>query len=761
MTGVVRLSTALAAMCGCLLCRGLSAAPNTVTIGAIEVPADCPLARKEHPRLLFTKSDVPQIRARIAKPGLKPIYERLKNTVDQQMAQGMDRVQAVGAAKMLVSLGLLYHITGEEKYGQACRAATLKAPFGCYATEGAYGYDLTYDLLSPDERRQCETKMLAYINKPYPNGNAFIQCVGLWGSGTDDEQVARKLSEMHKWCLQRKAYLNEWAADRGGDGNSHAYIGQHEYVGTVGAFQAWKSATGEDWFEDFCWAKGMAPYYIYHLLPNQPITVNVGINSWGGRHAPIETGAEDFLSIAQAKWKCGLTGWWVRNVVCGDTAYYNILASDWGMVLFYDPDVPDIAPDKFPQDMLFRTRGYVCMRSDWGKDATFVHFHSGRFETDARNHGDNNSFIIYRKAHLACDSGTRGVNNPERKEFSDGRHHQSYFSQTIAHNSITVGTADDPSPLCHTVCGGQVSRVPLEWLKKYGLPVMPENRWNRQAGMIQAYETTPEFCYAVGDARCSYDPEVVKGFTRQFLYVRPSVVVIFDRVSAAKAQDTKRWYLHTMERPECIDGEMAPGTSIHPQGHFLVGGRTLRTAHGGGVLFSKTLLPEKAAIRVLGGKGHQFEVHGENLDMYDTWWQKIGTPKYQEQIGVGWWRVEVEPQARQAEDFFLHVLWATEDNAKAMFPVEAIVREGHVGAKFAAEGKEVEVVFATTGEMAGRIRLSQGGQVICDRPLVRTIEDNYQKWQHASRFGAWMTSPCMRAVIGDKDQDLHKSRLSR
>lgn len=720
-----------------------------VPLGTAEVRADCALAKHEHPRLLFTKADLPGLRDHVAKPGLREIYGRLKQTVDAQLAKGTGYVQAQPAARLLVPLGLLYHLTGEAQYGEACRALTVKAPFGVYAAEGAYGYDLIYERLTPEERRLCEQKMLRFIQRPYPDGSVLIQCLALWGSGENEELVAQKLSQMRSWCLQRKEYLNGWAADRGGDGNSHGYIGQHEYVATMGAFQAWRAATGEDWFEGFNWAKTMGPYYVYHLLPNRRLTLNTGINSWGGRHAPIETGAEDFVSIAQAKWRCGLTGWWTRQVVCKDTAYYNILDSDWGMVLFYDPEVPDLAPEQFPEDMLFKTRGYVSMRSDWGPDATLVHFHCGRFETDGRNQCDNNSFMIYRKAYQACDSGTRGVNNPEQKQYSDGRHHENYFAQTIAHNSITIGTNDHPSPLSHTVFGGQVSRVPLDWLKKYGLPVTDENRWSRQAGTIQAYETTPEFCYAVGDARCSYDPAVVQAFTRQFLYLRPGVVVIFDRVRAAKTQEVKRWYLHTMAQPLCPDGQLAPDTSVHPDGHFLATGRVLRAAHGGSALFSKTLLPRQATVRVLGGKGHQFEVAGQNYDMYDLWWEKVGTRAYQEEIGLGWWRVEVEPQAPQAEEVFLHVLWSTEETVPEMFPVTTLESDGQAGARFSAEGLAVEVTFATQGDVGARLKLSRGAQVLCDRALAAKVEDDYRKWGADRRFAAWTTNPSMRSVIGE------------
>jgi len=39
------------------------AAQDTVRIGGVEVPVDCALARKEHPRLLFTRADLPRLRA--------------------------------------------------------------------------------------------------------------------------------------------------------------------------------------------------------------------------------------------------------------------------------------------------------------------------------------------------------------------------------------------------------------------------------------------------------------------------------------------------------------------------------------------------------------------------------------------------------------------------------------------------------------------------------------------------------------------------
>jgi hypothetical protein len=756
---------ALLACWAVLLSAPVQAETAKIRIGEVEVSADCALARKEHPRLLFTKADLPGIRARIAKPALKPIYDALKQVVDGQMEKGAEYMSKQAPSRFVVPAGLLYHITGEEKYGQVSRAATMRAPFDVYATQGGYGYDLVYDLMTPEERAACETKMLVQARKGNvhsTNPTPLINALGIWGNGTNDAEMAGIISQVYQALLRRKVYLDEWAADRGGDGNSHDYIGQHEYVGTMGALQAWTAATGEDLFKDFNWARTMGAYHIYNILPDYRGTAHLGNDRYGAIFFPVETGATNFVSIAQAKWQDGVTGSWAKDVVCGSKVYYHVLERFWGVLLWYDPDVPEIAPSQIPQDMLFKTRGYLYARSDWERDATFVNFSCGRFEGDGRNNSDANAFMIYRKAYLACDSGLKDEYDPALAVPVPDRGH--YWTETVAHNSITVGAANHPSKYDATLFGGQVGRVPKEWLSMYGLPVTDDNMITRQAGVIKTYETSPEFVYVTGDATNAYDPHVVDHFTRQFVYIRPGAIVVFDRVGAKNAEDVKRWYLHTMDKPQCLDGELTPDTAIHPEGHFLSSGKTLRAIRGGSALFSKTLLPAKSIVRVLGGPGHQFEVNGINHDLKPEFWKKMESAEGQatlERLGSGWWRVEVEPENKQANDIFLHVLWATDEGAKEMFPVKLIEQGDRVGVQFRADGSDVEVVFAKTGDIAGKIKITKGGKVVCDRFLATEVEDDYQKWSNDPRFKEWMTNPYMRSHIGEKDQDLFKKSTEK
>jgi hypothetical protein len=722
---------------------GQALAQREIPIGRLRVPDNCALARNEHPRLLLTKADIPKLRGRVKEAGCREDYELLKRTLDDGLRRGSDRARGA-----LVPLCLVYYVTGDKTYFDAAKRWLLeRGVFDVYATQGLYAYDMLYDDLTPQERRQCEEKSLKFVREQkWRQSGVFMHALAIYGCGLDDAYVAQRIAELHGWLVARRKHLNDWAADRGGDGNSHGYIGQHEYVGTMGAFQAWKCSTGEDWFEEFAWAKHMPAYYIYHYLPGRRDTAHIGINCWGSHSYPDETGANNFCNIGEAKWSDGLARWWLDNAIVGRRYDYDIYETMWGRLLWMDYAVSPIEPAQLPPTMLFRTRGYVCMRSDWSSDAVFAHFHCGRFESDGRNNADNNSFMIYQHGYLACDSGTRGINNPEQKDLSDGRHHDRYFSRTIAHNSITVGTDVIEGNGWRDWCGGQISRPKREWLQRWGLPVNEKTLYEPDAGRMIAYETQPLFDYMAGDASRSYSPDYVTSFTRQFVYIRPDLFFIFDRVGSVRANDPKRWYLHSMGEPRCLDGKKEPDKAIHPEGHWLFAGRTSGLIYNGSKLFCKTLLPERAVIRKIGGKGHQFEINGENYDMYDVWYDRV-KPPFIERIGLGLWRIEVEPETKATTDTFLHVLEVAGEGKREMSPVKLVRNGDSVGAEVQTTDTVCTVLFRSAGPVTGHVTIRRGGRVVADSGLATDVHDDYDQWRSDPRYEAWANDPHYRAAL--------------
>jgi heparin/heparan-sulfate lyase len=292
-----------------------------------------------------------------------------------------------------------------------------------------------------------------------------------------------------------------------------------------------------------------------------------------------------------------------------------------------------------------------------------------------------------------------------------------------------------------------------------------------------AYETSPLFDYAAGDATHSYPPTRVKAITRQFLYIRPDAFVVFDRVEAAEPGLETIWNLHSLYEP-AWDGKREPDQSFPAEKQLILsddgkaqvsnpkpGGRFAHTGGDSftiddkwpgmqGRLFAKLLLPAEGAriVRTIGGPWHDFEVDGINYGPTEATYAKHKggqNPHNRENtIGVEGWRIEVEPKGRPASTQFLTVLFATDQAAAAMPPAERIEREGRVGAKFSIAGKTYELMFATAGALGGHITIREGGKPLLNRPLASAVEDNYRKWSGDPRYQAWITRPEYRNFIG-------------
>ncbi|MST99536.1 DUF4962 domain-containing protein [Victivallaceae bacterium BBE-744-WT-12] len=170
-------------------------------------------------------------------------------------------------------------------------------------------------------------------------------------------------------------------------------------------------------------------------------------------------------------------------------------------------------PTGIPQSVVYPHIGLAVFNTFLadGRENVAVGFHSGKFFA-GHQHADQNAFVINAYGDkLAIDGGYY--------DWYGSKHFKAYSVHTQAHNTILVNGE------------GQ--------------------SWNKKDadGRLTATFDSPGFGYAAGDASA---PKVYNGklskFNRRLLFVKPSVVVIFDEL-AAKEPSTFRWQLlsHTEE----------------------------------------------------------------------------------------------------------------------------------------------------------------------------------------------------------------------
>ncbi|MBN2289554.1 MAG: hypothetical protein JXQ83_09505, partial [Candidatus Glassbacteria bacterium] len=255
-------------------------------------------------------------------------------------------------------------------------------------------------------------------------------------------------------------------------------------------------------------------------------------------------------------------------------------------------------------------------------------------------------------------------------------HRPNYFARTIAHNTVLVYDPEEKFDYGKVVNdGGQVWPTST---RQAGREI-EGSQWDK--GDITAFETNRWYSYVCGDATSAYSPAKLELFTRQFLHIQPDVFVIFDRVAATDPGFQKYWLLHTVNEPE-LEGTLAG----------------VREREGR--LFCKTVLPEQARVRKVGGPGHEFEVFGRNYPPALTY--------YPLESGEEWgsWRIEVLPTESSKEHFFLHFLIAGDRSLDGIPEISPESEENRAGISFAYQEKLYRVLFLKSGAPGGEIRIT-------------------------------------------------------
>ncbi len=701
-----------------------------VTLSGGAVLTEVRMRRKivvpDHPRMLANADDIARAKERIkSDPRIKRLFDQFVRHCDNALIGNAERrkggvwhAQYWGQA-----LGFAYQLTGDRKYADEAKIYLdrLSGPvrvdgkqipalvyegseFGAseVAREMPAVYALIYDALTPAERTRYGKKLQEIAqsvedttkryrfsdlcNQVYvKNVTFFLAGIALLGDGVCDDKAAewfeRADRELHERLIPAS---NQWASDDGGFGEGAGYAGFTQSRFNV-EVQAWRAATGEDLFSVGNFFRHLLHWRLWITRPHDGKQQRFNDSKF---LAPSVSWPALLASRYRDQRVQTLANRHIAQTMKDSYSASN--SSLWQWILWYDPDLAETPLTYTDQPMArhFEGVGQVVFRSGWDTDATFGVLKCQSFRSFGHRHKDENEFIITKKGALAIDSGV--------DQRSPREHVRNYFTQSIAHNTITLFDPDEDTGGSANDGGQYVG----DWRKVSGDAAVITQHGSYYPGSklmvggIVAFETNDQYSYARGDATKAYSAHKMGLFTRQMVYLPPNTFVIFDRVTSTDPAFKKRWLLHSVDQP-------------------TLAGRTAVITEGDGRLFSQTLLPEDARIELGGGPGKGFWVAGKNYPPPD--------PKKATEAGA--WRIEVYPGAPRTEDYFLHVLHAAGALVRRAPEATLVREEGRVGVEVALRGRTCTVTFDTAGDPAGHVTIKDAsGKALIDQPLSQDIQ---------------------------------------
>jgi len=249
---------------------------------------------------------------------------------------------------------------------------------------------------------------------------------------------------------------------------------------------------------------------------------------------------------------------------------------------WFDPEAPEVRQDELPPTMIFDVEGDVIMRSDWGPDATEVFFTCGirdhvyRHQPTHLRIGKAGEFLLGEAASIADDGnpgpgkswGNVVVIEPSKWLERWGEN----FWHPRGEEYCLINRFSDPT-FRYIVRGRRlVGYAPAEGGYGGGLDFHGHTEsFLVKEGEIVAFETWPEFDYVAGDATNSWPLGLAEEVYRQVVFVKPDVVVVYDRVKLGPKAKRAYWVSATGPELEVAGDKFLVGSGDSSMvGHVLL-----------------------------------------------------------------------------------------------------------------------------------------------------------------------------------------------
>ena len=669
-----------------------------------------PEIRKDHPRIFATPDSLPALRRRCQTVG-RDDFARLTSV-------GWIMTRKCGTdwsdLNNMPMPALLYLVTGKAAYLAKTKeffdALDRAMPEDQYKTPAALRvaamcYDWCHGGLTPEERTRygrLVLRMARYCDGLWRHSdfnNHFVlesvvvlyAGVALAGDGVDDAAAQRFLvkgagllrghalpaaneiaGRDDPGAVKIRGFLTEGA---GGQAEGFSYNDWGYAQPLAHLVEMWRTATGEDLFDQSTFLRSQARWHLYCLRPDTGTFVRS--EDCPSPHAP-GSNLKNFMHLLAARYHDGHAEWLARRV---DRKYAQ---TTWHELLWRDYGLRPRSPEPWPLSFHFRKLGYVVFRSGWtSADDTLAVLQCGPFYA-GHQHLDNNAFVIHKRGSLAIDSGVNDYTS----------HRANYYGRTIAHNTIVVHDPEETfsgrvwpggKDTGGVNDGGQLRVGAIGRVGQFK-PGSPQD-----CGRIVAYHCGERFAYAAGDASQSYSAKKLRTFVRQMVHVRPDVFVVFDRVVLTRSNLSPTWLLHTIDTP-ALDGS-----------RFSV-------TEGRGQLLGRTFLPADARARLVGGPGKAFWVNGKAYPP--------SAGKNDPRAGA--WRMEITPAVPGVHHLFLHLLEAgAEGQAAQVLEPRSVVEGNRAGLTFTYRDARWHVSFATVGPPVAQVEVSAPSGRVLEQVTIR------------------------------------------
>ena len=614
--------------------------------------------REDHPRIWMTPERVEALKAKMKSepiPGSDAATQGLKYILSGDEAAGAE------AAKFMLSFDLSEEAlakTGSDEYRWSAAIPII--------------YDWCRPLLTPDERAQfterygriakaMNAKSWGGYDMPGSNYYAgYMRNSAIFGlAAWEDTPVAKECladALIRRWRERSLPYLAGPA--KGGITGEGSQYDRYNIGYTLWLAEALRTAAGIDITKDTNWFREFAYYTLYSTTPAPAPVQGKGdpyfqrfpfgdCEMWKG-HPAVEDFTGDamrYIALAYPEENVGRHAmWYVEEVEPPQSIFSWVVEDgrtvdslDWeGLPLdYYAPGVDFV----YAKGAKGGEAGDPS--SGWGEDATTVMLQLGVAEGGSHQHLDAGTFQIARSGSWITKEST-GYNTKFKGTDSRG---------ALAHNSVLINGR------------GHANAYP---------DGRPE---------VVALQTHPFFFHAAVDLSKAYratkssrlerddNPEAVKCI-REFLYIRPDVLIIFDRLESATPEAEKTFVLHMAGQPKWEEGQKA---------------WVMETS--GGQLTASVVYPENAPVKFV----DEGDVEGKKADP-----------------GFYQWRMEASQKGTK-ESYFLTVV-AGQMRFDLPPTCKLVESTDAIGADISQPGRRTQVWFnKKTGESLGKLIIDAAG----------------------------------------------------